>query len=305
MGDIERRSRVFREDARDFHARRALESYRQYRLGCIRTSLSLLRKASLPKRILVSARLKRLESVHRKMRRHRDHLMPAHEMQDIIGFRLVCESLDQAVALGRELRDKVPGTRIKDYIQTKHPHSLGYRAIHAVTRFRQPFLDTHVTVNFEVQIRTWYQHLWACWCESFGEQAKEGFANRERVVPEKVGEQKRLLVERSQQIARWEEKHRGDVQKKLPQFSDGYHLAVAWTAPGGRFHLHPCGTSATTAVKYVRDAESRRDSRVLLLAGVTGSPDPKHLERTLAMTHPNFVKRGPYLDPRDWIPEGA
>ncbi len=231
--------------------------------------------------------------------------MPAHEMQDIIGFRLVCESLEHAAALGRELRDKVPNTRIKDYIQTKHPHSLGYRAIHAVTRFRQPFFDTHVTVHFEVQVRTWYQHLWACWCESFGEQAKEGFANMERVSSEKNGEQKRLLMECSQQIARWEEEHRGKVQKELPQFAGGYHLAVAWTAPGGLFHLHPCGTSVPIAIKYVRNAESRRDSRVLLLVGVTRSPDPKHLERTLAMTHPNFVDRRPYLDPKNWLPKGA
>ena len=64
---------------RNVEARLILDSYRKYRLACIRTSLSLLRRAGLPDRVLVSARLKRLESTYRKMMRYPDRSMPVHK----------------------------------------------------------------------------------------------------------------------------------------------------------------------------------------------------------------------------------
>ena len=300
MGDIDRASKKLCEDFRNVEARLILNSYREYRLACIRTSLSLLRKARLPDRILVSARLKRLQSMHRKMMRCPNRSMPVHKMDDIIGFRIVCESFDEAVALGQRIASNV-ADRTNDYIQNVHGARIGYRAIHGIARFRQPLLGRHVTVRFEVQIRTWYQHLWACWCESFGEQAKEGFTNKERSDREKVDAKKRDLIDRSQEVARWEQAHRRKSQQELPPFGDPYNLAVAWIDPPDRYGFYPCGTDVAAAVKRLRYYESQRGLRPLLLVGVADSPE---LKGVLAQTHPNFVG-GQSLDPQDWMPEGA
>ena len=300
MGDIRRASKALCEDFRNVKARLILDSYRQYRLACIRTSLSLLCRADLPGRVLVSARLKRLESTHRKMMRHPDRSMAVHEMDDIIGFRIICESLDEAVALGQRIASSVPA-KTKDYIQNVHGAGVGYRAIHGIARFRQPLADRHVTVRFEVQIRTWYQHLWACWCESRGEQAKEGFTNMERSDREAVEAIKRDLIDRSWAVARWEEAHRRESQQELPPFGDPYNLAVAWIDPPDRYEFYPCGSDVAAAVKRLHYFESRRGLQPLLLVGVADSPD---LKGVLTRTHPNFVG-GQSFDPQDWMPEGA
>ena len=228
--------------------------------------------------------------------------MSVHKMYDIIGFRIVCESFDEAVALGHEIASKVPDTRIKDYIETVHPNSIGYRAIHGITRFQQPLFDGHVTVRFEVQIRTWYQHLWACWCESFGEQAKEGFTNTERTDRDNVEALKRHLSDVSQQILRWEETYQGESQRTLSPFTYPYNIAVAWTGPRGLYGFRPCGTNIPVAIRHLRYAESQRDFQPLLLVGIADNPN---LKRVLTMTHPNFVDGRASLEPPDWMPEGA
>ena len=300
MGDIRRASNAFREDFRNVEARSILDSYREYRLACIRTSLSLLGRAELPDRVLVSARLKRLESTHRKMVRCPDRPMLVHEMDDIIGFRIVCESFDEAVSLGQRITSNVPA-KPKDYIKSDHENGVGYRAIHGIARFQQPLLDRHVTVRFEIQIRTWYQHLWACWCENHGEQAKEGFTNSERSDQETVEAVRRDLIDRSRAVAYWEQAHRRESQQELPSFGDLYNLAVAWADPPERYGFYPCGSDVAAAVKRLRYYESQRGLRPLLLVGVADSPK---LKGVLTRTHPNFVG-GQSLDPQDWMPEGA
>ena len=121
-------------------------------------------------------------------------------MDDVIGIRIICESFDDAVALGRQIENAVPA-RTKNYVEETHEAGVGYRAIHGIARFGQPLGDAYVTVRFEIQVRTWYQHLWACWCESYGEQAKEGFRNTVRTDRETVERHKEALNDCSQRIA--------------------------------------------------------------------------------------------------------
>ena len=298
MGDIGRSSREFSEDFGNVRAREILDSYRRYRLACIRTSLFLLRKSVLPKRVLISARLKRLESVYRKMRRTPD--IALNGMDDVIGFRVVCESFDEAVALGGRIESRVPA-RTKNYIETVHGAGTGYRAIHAIVRFGQPLGDGHVTARFEIQVRTWYQHLWACWSESFGEQAKEGFRNMERADAGEVERLKQGLNDCSRRIADWEDAHSAEQQAQLPILTDLYNLAVAWVDPPDDRGFVPCGTDIDAAVRNLHYLEAQRGFRPLLLAGIVDSSRPKDV---LTRTHPNYV-RGLSLDPETWLPPGA
>lgn len=300
MGDIKRASKKFSEDFGDVEAREVLDSYRQYRLNCIRTSLSLLKKAGLPTRVLVSARLKRLESVYRKMRRNPDKTWSLNDMDDVIGFRIVCESFDDALALGERIENKV-SVLTKNYIERTHEAGIGYRAIHEIAKFKQLLDNKRRTVHFEIQVRTWYQHLWACWCESYGEQAKEGFRNTQRTDRENVERQKKDLNDCSRRIAAWEEMHREEKQEDLPPLTNPYSLAVAWVKPPDDYGFHVCGTDVDMAMRNLRYFENRRGVDPLLLVGVADSP---HLERVLEQTHPNFVGGRP-LDPQHWLPGRA
>ena len=184
-------------------------------------------------------------------------------MDDAIGFRVVCESLDDAVALGGRIEREVPA-RTKNYIETVHGAGTGYRAIYAIARFGQPLGDRHVTARFEIQVRTWCQHLWACWSESFGEQAKEGFTNAEGDDMEEVKRLKRILNDCSSRVARWEEAHSAERQAQLPPFADPYNLAVAWVKPPDDHGFVSCDTGLSHAIFCA--------SRWVALAP-TGEPD--------------------------------
>ena len=300
MGEVGRASRAFLEDRYNRKARNVLDSYRHFRFNCVRTSLSLLKKADLPQRVLISARLKRLESVYRKMRRAPDNPPPLNTMDDVIGFRIVCESFKDALDLGDHIRNAVPA-RTKNYVVEPHIAGIGYRAIHGIARFHQPLGDGHVTARFEIQVRTWLQHLWACWCESHGEQAKEGFCNTERADRDRVVSLIERLSDCSRRIAAWEEENPKEIQKEMPQLTDPYHLAVAWMNPPADYRFLSCGVDSVAAVRNLRYIEEQGGLRPLLLVGVADGP---RLESVLMQTHPNFVGGGP-LDPQHWLPGGA
>ena len=294
MGDIRRATACFREDPANPIARDVLNSYRRFRLNCIQTSLSMLRKSRLPTKVLVSARLKRLTSVQRKLRRSQV-LAPVNEMDDIIGFRVICESLEDTVGLGDRIKNSL-AANIKDYINTEHGLQLGYRAIHAIVRFNQPFQDKAITVRFEIQVRTWYQHLWACWCESHGERAKEGYPNA--LLGDDTYNKKLKLRYWSKKLRDWEHSHSDHIQTILPSFSDPYNLAIAGfnSLKGYGFDLFRNDVSG--AVSHLNYLETLVDTEPLLLVGVAEDRD---LEELLRQTHPNFMSNRS-LDPQYWMP---
>lgn len=297
MGDIRRASKDFCVNQQNPQARDTLNAYRKFRLDCVQTSLSLLKKSDLPEAVLVSARLKRLKSIHRKMRRNPERTNVAiNEMDDIIGFRIVCRSLKDAVGLGQRVKENLEA-RMKNYLETEHGARLGYRAIHGIVRFEQPLRDKHVRVRFEIQIRTWYQHLWACWCESYGEQAKEGFRGSRK----REDDIRKLILElnkRSHEIRDWEESHREYVQEELPCFSGPHNLALAWSNAQREYNFDSFGGDIPGAVRYLNYLESRGDVDPLLLVGISETP---HLRKLLRRTHPNFM-RSQSLDPQYWMP---
>ena len=294
MGDVLRASKSFYADRQNPEARDTLNSYRKFRLNCIQTSLSLLKKSRLPDRTLVSARLKRLKSIYRKMRRN-PQSVAINEMDDIIGFRVVCESLGAAVDLGKRVEENLEA-RLKNYLETKHGLGLGYRAIHGIVRFKQPLHDKYVRVRFEIQIRTWYQHRWACWCESYGEQCKEGFRGTDH--DDDTRKLIMALSSCSRKIRDWEESHHEHVQENLPRFSGPHNLAIAWSNPSKEYGFDSFGNDISGAVRHLNYLESQGDVEPLLLVGVSETP---HLRKVLRRTHPNFMG-SPILGPQYWMP---
>src|SRR5262249_47175883 len=119
-----------------------------------------LARSGLP--FVLSGRSKRTKSIIRKLQRLQNAGMDLSRMGDIVGIRVIIDSIknqDAAIALlSRELVTK----DVYDY----RKQDRGYRSVHVLTRHEEKLL--------EIQIRTLPQHLWAIESEAFGEQVKEG-----------------------------------------------------------------------------------------------------------------------------------
>ncbi len=297
MGDIARATETFRKQPKNPKALDVLNAYRNFRLNCIRTSLSLLRKASPPDKVLISARLKRLTSILRKLRRGQKGAV--NEMDDIIGFRIICQSYGDAVAMSSRIANNLNAS-VKNYLENDHGAGIGYRAQHGIVKFKQPFHNSSVTVRFEIQVRSWYQHLWACWCESHGEQAKEGFPNRandDAATQDLVA----TLRECSHKIAQWEKANPSQVQTELLNFSDPYNIALAWINNKKMvYQFDVFGHDIASAVRHLNRLESQMGLDPLLLVGVANEPSLREL---LMKTHPRFTKNKGDLNPKYWMPQ--
>ncbi|MDE0711385.1 MAG: RelA/SpoT domain-containing protein [Rhodospirillales bacterium] len=294
MGDLRRATKEFEKNPKDPQAVETLNAYRKFRLNCIRTSLSLLRESLPPKNALISARLKRLRSISRKLQRGQRGAI--NEMDDVIGFRVICETYTDVVGLAARIKGRLDAQE-KNYLAADHYSGIGYRAVHEIVRFHQPFRKSDVRVRFEIQIRTWFQHLWACWCESYGEQAKEGFRTVEKddvATLELIDRLRKISVE----IRDWEARNPKHLQRQLPEFGDPLNVAVAWFDPHGHYQYDPFGRDVSGAMKELTRQESLPGIETLLLVGVS---ELGSLKQLLRQTHPRFM-HSTTLDPQYWMP---
>lgn len=112
------------------------------------------------------ARIKRAESMQRKLAQRGLPLTAASALQDVqdaAGVRLICpfqQDIYRTAALLRE----IPGARVlreKDYIQSPKPN--GYRSSHMILSLPLRFLPVQpeFPVFFEVQLRTLAMDCWA------------------------------------------------------------------------------------------------------------------------------------------------
>jgi Region found in RelA / SpoT proteins len=156
------------------HALQIINNWRashQYPLNTFQVTLR--RKArSLHSNVLVSQRIKRLDSIRRKLSTTTIQL---HQMQDIGGCRAVVDRPQHVI----RLRDLYAESRFghvlkneKDYIQ--QPKDDGYRSVHMIYRYAGTE-NTHQYDNLqiEVQMRSTLQHAWATAVEAVGTFTKQ------------------------------------------------------------------------------------------------------------------------------------
>lgn len=116
---------------------------------------------------VVAARLKRMDSIRRKMQRRP---MTLFQMQDIAGARVILdsmESVDRVLDFYRSGASKFTLQREWDYIA--EPKASGYRSCHL--RMDCPSAttdDAYAHMSVEVQVRTELQHAWATAVEAVG-----------------------------------------------------------------------------------------------------------------------------------------
>lgn len=292
ISEIERASKRYRADRYDPEAINVLQSYREFRICCIETSLGILEKFNLPERILVSARLKRMESIYRKLQRSKESTHVSN-IDDVIGFRVIFRSLDDLLFVVAAVK-KHKGITMKDYLVDEHPNGHGYRGVHVIFRFEQPFNEKkRFRVRFEAQLRTYYQHCWACWCEGMGEQAKEGYRNR-RDEPEII-ETINNLKNISDRIKIWEESNPSGAQGAGDPFLMSEDITRRFAVVRRNGEIDSCSNGAE-AFDYLMGYEEQNLDALLLL-GLSGDDIKKHLQKT----HINFLLGRAY-QPEVWMP---
>lgn len=129
-----------------------------YPLRIIYNNLSRLVKG---KNIIVAQRLKRMDSIIKKLQRFPD--MSLWRMQDLGGCRMIVEKLDDVYFYA----NKYENSRIRHSLKKESnyitdPKDDGYRSLHRVYEFHSDSKETfNRNMLIEIQFRTHIQHLWA------------------------------------------------------------------------------------------------------------------------------------------------
>lgn len=114
---------------------------------------------------VVVQRLKRANSIIKKLKREQTKTMSLSQMQDIAGCRAVLSNVDKVNELvevyrkSRGLKHIRMKDKEKDYI--KNPKKDGYRSVHLIYKYKSDKIDTYDGLLIEIQIRSKIQHAWA------------------------------------------------------------------------------------------------------------------------------------------------
>ena len=289
LGAIDRIGDAFCQSAQDLQRVADVQGYRSFRMRCLRTTLAIVDACLMPTQATVSVRLKRLDSIRRKIGRAATNFTLGR-LDDVLGVRVICEDLSAV----REFSERIVASpyfyRLKDYIS--EPAATGYRGINHIMRLEQPVTATvRVTMRFEIQVRTYLQHRWAVWSESHGEAVKLGVGPSE--------DQQRLRAH-SEEIARWEAGNPDTRQIELPPYFGGRSITVCWRTRHGPVTPHDFHEvqKAVAWLHYLETTYPAERANALLLVGIT---QPAATQRLLQLTHPLFTGVR-VLDPRHWIP---
>ena len=178
-------------------------------MRCLKTTLNIIDSLHPPQRTLISVRLKRLNSIRRKLKRQETQFTLG-QMDDIIGVRVICPNLADVLSMNQRIQARSGAYKVKNY--TTCPRETGYRATHHIMRFQQPLTpDKKIGVRFEIQVRSFFQHRWAVQSEAYGEEVKAGHA------PEHIKDELREL---SEQIRCWEEANPDKTQADMPSYTN-------------------------------------------------------------------------------------
>ena len=294
LGAIDRIGDAFCQSAQDLQSIAAVQRYRSFRMRCLTTTLAIVDDCGVPDQATVSVRLKRLDSIRRKLGRVNTNFTLGR-LDDVVGVRVICQDLASVSAMSDRIQALSPFYGLRDYITAPAPS--GYRGINHILRFQQPVTAATRTVHvrFEIQVRTYLQHRWAVWSESHGEATKLGLG---------ADEEHEHLRTLSEEIARWEADNPTTRQIELPQYSGGRSIAVCWRTRHGPvtpYYFHDQVPDAVDWLNYLETTHPGERENALLLVGIT---DHTATERLLQLTHPLFTgARVP--DPKYWMPKSS
>lgn len=290
LGGIDRIGEAFCQSRKNLQRIADVQRYRAFRMRCLDKTLSIVNACHVPVQAIVSVRLKRLDSIRGKLNRVENNFKLGR-LDDVVGVRVICEDLSTVKEFSRRIESSCYFSHQKDYIAD--PLMTGYRGIHHVMKFPQPISKTkQLNMRFEIQVRTYLQHLWAVWSESLGEAVKIGKGSNE---------ERGFLHALSEEVAKWESVNPNTPRLRLPSYSSGRSIVVCWRPRSGRVIPYNFPDGAQRAVDWLSNLEvlhpGEREN-ALLLVGVT---KPDEAPKLLRLTHPKFTgARAP--DPKYWRP---
>lgn len=299
---IDRVGKKFAADIESRQAMRDVQKYREFRMKGIKDGLDILGTARLPDKCMASIRLKCLDSIHRKLNRE-DTNFKLSQLDDIIGFRIICPSVD-GMAAARDSIDKLSQCfTTKDFTQHDQLKESGYRAVHHIIRFEQQLSDNQsIKARIEIQVRSYYQHMWATWSEGYGDNIKQGIAqsltDKEKLIFDD-------LKELSERLAEWEKGNPSKSQDngRIPAHDDSRTIAAVKRHPAGEITKHVFKDervdNAVDLLHYWEEMfpHSRKDA--LLLMGLINRDK---IISALSLTHPLIVL-GRAFHPDYWEPK--
>ena len=293
LGVIDRIGDAFCQSAQNLQRVADVQHYRSFRMRCLKTTLEIVDACRVPARATVSVRLKRLDSIRRKIGRANANFTLGR-LDDVVGVRVICQDLSSVREFSDRLRASPDFYRVKDYITS--PAVTGYRGVNHIMRLQQPVTaTTGINMRFEIQVRTYLQHRWAVWSESHGEAVKLGVG---------AGEEHERLRALSEEIGRWEANNPDTRQIELPPYSGGRSIAVCWRTRHGPvtpYYFQDEVQNAADWLNYLETTYPGERENALLLVGVAPATDT---QRLLQFTHPRFTGAR-VLDPRYWMPTSS
>ena len=258
--------------------------YRLFRLLGLPPMFRVLTAILSGRSVLLAARLKRRNSLRAKLKRLES--IKLSQVADIIGFRVICRS----VAESRAVVTKIHSLQLPTKIRCHDPAPSGYRATHLEIHVAQE-LPSGQRLKFamEVQVRTYYQHLWATRSEAFGEQVKMGGGRPQ---------QRDYLDRLSTAIGTWEEEEPNTIQRELPKLKPSGGIAVVRQIPiGGQPLIERFGLDSNEAADQLVEWEELTPGDTLFLA-YSGSIE------TIKTSHSFYMmgeRLGVRLEP--WMPQ--
>lgn len=127
-----------------------------------------LRNMAAGKDIIVAERLKRLDSIIKKL--EREPTMSLWTMQDLGGCRFIVPSVSEVYQYAEDYDLSRKRHKFKEkYDYIKNPKPTGYRSLHMVYEYHSDKVTTYnKNMMIEIQYRTHLQHIWATAVETMG-----------------------------------------------------------------------------------------------------------------------------------------
>ena len=132
-----------------------------YPISTIQVSLRT-KARSVDSNALIVQRLKKMQSIKRKLKYNDLLSNKLSHMQDIGGCRVILPNKDNVFTLKKVLEEsrwKQKLIRTNDYITS--PKKTGYRGIHLIYEYNSKNNFSYNGMNVEIQLRTKLQHIWA------------------------------------------------------------------------------------------------------------------------------------------------
>ena len=194
--------------------RKALEYLRDLRSKYFLENLNTFFNKIKELKLSVSGRLKRFDTIIRKVQRSSSDV---NTMGDLIGYRIITHSYEELEKVSKIISD-LYDIKPRDYTS----YTEGYRAVHFIIDIGE--IENGIKNLFEIQVRTYYQHIWATWSESYGERIKEIYKSTN--LSSDLLNIKKWLDNFTQIIKKFEDENKSKLQTNIININEDYGFYI-------------------------------------------------------------------------------